>query len=185
MPKCFEKYKETRVVLDCTEVSIQKTKCLDCRLATYSHYKGTNTIKFLIGVAPSGLITFVSKAYGGRASDKQIVLQSKLLDTLSPNDGVMVDKGFLIDDECLQRKLKLIRPPFLHKKIRFSQEEARETATVAAARVHVERSIQRLKVFKILKGTLPFHMKPYLDCIIIIIAGIVNLSSPILGADKF
>lgn len=42
MPRCFEKYKNTRVVLDCTEVPIQRTKCLQSRLSTYSTYKSTH-----------------------------------------------------------------------------------------------------------------------------------------------
>lgn len=185
IPQCFEKYSETRIVLDCTETPIQKTKCSQCRLHSYSNYKGTHTVKFLIGTAPSGLITFVSRGFGGRASDKRIVMQSKLLDLLSPHDGVMVDKGFLIETECHQRKLKLIRPPFLRKKLQFSKEEANNTVSIAAARVHVERSIQRLKILKILKGPIPAHLRNYVNCIIIIIAGIVNLSAPILKSDKF
>lgn len=116
LPLCFKNFKNTRVILDCTEISVQKSKCLKCRILSYSHYKGTNTVKFLIGVAPSGLITFISKAFGGRASDKAIFVNSGLLQLLDPHeDAIMVGKGFLIENECLQNNIKLIRPPLWEK----------------------------------------------------------------------
>lgn len=68
---------------------------------TYSHFKGRHTVKFLIGVAPSGLITYVSRGFGGRSSDKAIFNLSGLMEKLDPhNDAIMVDKGFLIENEC-------------------------------------------------------------------------------------
>ncbi|XP_044743087.1 uncharacterized protein LOC123305438 [Chrysoperla carnea] len=186
MPKCFSKFRSTRVVLDCTEVSTQSTECLTCRLATYSNYKGRHTVKYLVGVTPSGMISFISKGFGGRASDKQIVVRSKLLEKMNPNDAIMVDKGFLIANECAQYGVKLIRPPFFRKeKQQFSATETQNTALIAAARVHVERTIQRLKIFNILKGPIPRPLIPYMDCIMVVLSGIVNLSTPILGPDKF
>ena len=40
LPTCFKKYSNTRVVLDCTEIPVEKPGCLKCRLKLYSHYKG-------------------------------------------------------------------------------------------------------------------------------------------------
>lgn len=37
LPKCFERYTNTRVVIDCFEIPIQRSKCLKCRLPSYSH----------------------------------------------------------------------------------------------------------------------------------------------------
>lgn len=61
------------------------------------------------------------------------------------------------------------------------------TAEIASARVHVERTIQRMKIFKILNGRvgLSLTMVPYMDSIEGIIVGIVNLSAPILSVEKF
>ena len=44
MPKCFKKYTTVRVVLDCTEVPVEKSKCLNCRMLCYSNYKSTHTV---------------------------------------------------------------------------------------------------------------------------------------------
>ena len=56
MPKCFKKYTHTRIVLDCAEVPVEKPKCLRERTLLYSHYKGRPTLKFLVGMAPSGML---------------------------------------------------------------------------------------------------------------------------------
>ena len=99
MPKCFKKFRNTRMVLDCTEIPVEKPGCLKCCLRLYSHYKGCQTIKYLIGVATSGLIAYVSEAFGGKASDKAIFNKSNILDKLIPTrDALMVDKGFDIRD---------------------------------------------------------------------------------------
>lgn len=43
MPECFREYNDTRIVLDCTEVAVQQSGCQNCRIHTYSFYKGTET----------------------------------------------------------------------------------------------------------------------------------------------
>ena len=113
MLKCFAKFRATTSVLDCTEIKIQQPMCLKCRVKFYSHYKGGLTVKFRTKVTPAGLIISVSESFGGRASDKTIFNHSGILQHLeSKRDAIMVDKGFLIDDECMQKKIQLIRPPF-------------------------------------------------------------------------
>jgi len=185
LPKCFSKFANTRVILDGTEIKIEKSKCLRCRIRTYSHYKGAHTMKILIGVTPSGMISFVGDCMGGRASDKVLFLRSGLLEVLNREDAVMVDKGFLIENECLERGITLIRPPFKEAKKQMSPSDAYKTAAIASARVHVERSIQRLKNFKILKNELPQSLLPYCDNIMIVTAGLTNLSCPILSKNRF
>ena len=113
MPKCFEKYQATTSVFDCTEIRIQQPKCLKCCLKFYSHYKGGLTVKFMTGVTPGGMIVGVRETFRGRASDKSIFNQTNVLPLLEiTRDAIMVDKGFLVDDECAERRIKLIRPPF-------------------------------------------------------------------------
>ena len=63
-----------------------------------SHFSGTHTVKFLIGIAPNGAVVFVSPGYPGNTSDKQVTVSSGVLDQLQAGEGIMADKGFLIDD---------------------------------------------------------------------------------------
>ena len=99
-------------------------------------------------VTPAGLITFVSESFGGPASDKTIFNYSGILQYLeSTRDAVMVDRGFLIDNECLQRQIKLIRPPFMKNRNQFTEAEAIDNREIACARVHIERMHQRIKQF--------------------------------------
>ncbi|KAK4884907.1 hypothetical protein RN001_001178 [Aquatica leii] len=161
MPICFQNYKNTRHILDCTEITIEKS------------------------VVPSGLITYVSNGYGGRMSDKAIFNSENIIAKLDPGDAIMVDKGILIKNECQQHFIKLIRPPYLRNRTQFSKEDAQTTASIAKARVHVERAIQRIKIFRICKGTILWTLLPYMDSIMIIIAGLTNLSPPILANSKF
>lgn len=59
MPKCFEQFQSVRIVLDCTEIFIQKPKCLSCRIRFYSQYKSNTTVKIVTGVSPGGIITYI------------------------------------------------------------------------------------------------------------------------------
>ncbi|KAF2898660.1 hypothetical protein ILUMI_07515 [Ignelater luminosus] len=185
IPNCFRNYQSTRIVLDCTEMYIEKSKCLRCRVKTYSHYKSRHTVKFLIGVTPSGLISYLSKGYGGRTSDKAIFNNENLIEKLEIRDSIMVDKGFHIEKECSENFIKLIRPPFLKKEKQFSKADAEKTASIARARVHVECAIQRIKIFKFTKGTIPWSLSPYLQDIMTVIVALSNLQTPILSNDKF
>nr|XP_054921717.1 uncharacterized protein LOC126521601 [Dermacentor andersoni] len=113
----FKEYKDTRMVFDCTEIEIERPKDLVSRLLTYSHYKRTYTAKVLVSETPGGLISYVSPAYGGKASDTYIKKECRVLDKRIPHvDSVMVDKGFLIGELCKEKNIKMIRPPFLMKK---------------------------------------------------------------------
>ena len=186
MPKCFSKFQKTRIIVDCTEVPVENAKCLCCRLKCYSHYKGHQTCKFLVGVSPAGLITAVSVPWGGRASDKVIFEHMPTVKELEPfADAVMADKGFHIEKVLEERGIELYRPPFLRKSRQFIKADATSTVDIAAARVHVQRVIGRVKAFKMLTQTIPWRMVPYLHDIIVVICGITNLARPVLSEDKF
>ena len=185
-PECFKLYKDVLLVLDCTEIPVDAPHCLQCRIRLWSHYKGKLTLKFLIGTAPSGMICYCSKAYGGKASDKAIFLQSNILDQVqSGQDALMVDRGFLIEDECAKKNIKLYRPPFAESLGQMSIENCTRPRNIASARVHVERVMERLKNFKILKLNFNWEMTRYVDMIMVVICGLVNLGPPILSKIKY
>ncbi|KAM7298112.1 hypothetical protein ISCGN_018738 [Ixodes scapularis] len=186
LTKYFNKYRDCRMVLDCTEIPLQRPKNMESQLLTYSHYKGTHTAKVLVCETPGGLISYVSPAYCGRSSDTHITKESGLLEKCLPFiDSVMVDKGFLIDELCSEHKVKLIRPPFLRKKEQLSMQDAKSNQNIAAARVHVERAIQRMKLFRILRDNFSTDLLPQFDDIVAIIAGLVNLSKPLFKDSRY
>ena len=177
----------TAIVLDCTEICVQKQKCLNERILIYSQYKSAHTLKYLIGIAPSGLITFVSKGYGGKASDKHIFEQTCLIEMLEPHsDFIMTDKGFYIEKNCSKIFIELIKPPYLKQRSQFTQSEAVFCKKkIAHARFNVERSTGRLKTLMILKSVIQYHLLNLMNQIMVIIASVTNSSTSILGDDKF
>lgn len=188
MPKCFKPFLSTRVVLDCFETKIASLKCPSCRILTYSSYKGAHTAKICLGVTPAGLISYISTAFGGKASDKYIFNEEHFFtkfELLPYTDSIMVDKGFFIEKECEDHAIKLIRPPFLRKVKQLSADDATKNVSIAKARVHVEREIQRIRVFKIMNQTVELHILPWFDDIASIVCAVVNLGAPILADDKF
>lgn len=93
----------TRVILDATEIQVEKPSLPQLLQETFSNYKNTKTYKALVGISPSGGITFVSKLYAGSISDKELTRNSGILDMLETSDSVMADHGFDIQEDlhCL------------------------------------------------------------------------------------
>ncbi|XP_026021776.1 uncharacterized protein LOC113021362 [Astatotilapia calliptera] len=177
LPDCFQPFPNCRIVLDCTEVSVCNTERLDTQSHLYSQYKGRTTLKALIGVAPNGVITFVSNLYGGSASDKAITADCGVLQHLQPGDMVIADKGFTIRD-ILPEGVSLNIPSFLTNG-QFTQEEVNNNRKISCARIHVERSIQRLKLFSMLHH-IPHQLKKNINKILKACVCLTNLQTPIL-----
>ncbi|KXJ27604.1 hypothetical protein AC249_AIPGENE7624 [Exaiptasia diaphana] len=184
MPQSFkDSYPQTRVIIDCTELFIEMPSSLRSQSKTYSNYKHHNTAKGLVGIAPSGMITFVSDLYSGRTSDKEATRDCGILPLLEEGDSIMVDKGFDIED-ILPKNVSLNIPPFLREKDHFSLEEETETRRIAALRIHVERAIRRIKCFRILKMEFPLSMAADLNKIWVICAYLCNLMPPIIAESE-
>lgn len=180
MPECFKNYPNTTCIMDCAETLMQKSSDLKSRAESYSNYKAHNTVKYCVTISPSGYIMHVSKAYGGRSSDKYIVKDSGVLNNLLPGDEVMADRGFTIQDLLFPLQAKLNIPAFSHGK-QLSDEEVTRTRRVANVRIHVERAIRRMKVYKVLRDTVPITMTRHIDEILRIVAALVNLDSDLIS----
>ena len=57
-------------------------------------------------------ISFLSKCYGGRMSDRH-VRESSFLDLIDPGDVILADRGFPIKEELLLRYANLVIPPLV------------------------------------------------------------------------
>ena len=157
--ECFKPdYTHTTCIIDCSEVFVERESSLSARLETYSNYKSHNTIKFLFATSPTGAIIFVSKFWGGRVSDRHITVHSGFLDKLMYGDLVLADHGFDIADDLALVGASLAIPPFTRGKSQLSQHEVETSRNLPQVRIHVKRSIGRIKKFKILKHTLPIKL---------------------------
>lgn len=182
MPSSLQgKYRNLRCTIDCTEVFIEKPRNLHLQALTWSEYKHNNTIKFLVAIAPNGMISFISKTWGGRASDNVITQQSGFLNLIDPGDLILADRGFLLREELLIRQATLEIPPASKGSEQMTKKEAKDTKKVANARIHVERAIGKLKTFAILKETLPISLVPLIDDIILVCAALTNLQPPLVS----
>ena len=154
LPGVFIKagYKKCRVILDCAEVFIERPKSLINQACTWSEYKHHNTIKFLVGISPTGYITFLSDCYGGRASDRYIAKGSGFYDLLEREDMVMDDRGFQIKEELLLRFCRLQVPPGARAKCQMTTDECNKTKDIVCLRIHVEKAINRINFFEYRKG---------------------------------
>ena len=113
-----------------------------------------NSFNVLTGVAPNGVLTYISNLYPGSISDKEIVQQSGFLQHFVPGDLILADKGFLIQ-YIVPKGVSVNISPFLeHGK--FTESEAKLTKSIASCRIHDERANARLKDFKILSFVPPY-----------------------------
>ncbi|XP_064476199.1 uncharacterized protein LOC135390138 [Ornithodoros turicata] len=180
LPKSFQGFENTRLVLDATEIRIQKPSSLNAQRRTFSTYKHYNTYKAVIGCTPDGYIAFVSKLWGGSVSDSLVVEESGILDQLQPGDGIMVDKGFVFP--AMPPRITLYRPPYRQShEPQMSCADVIETRRVACARVHVERAIRRVKAFHILDRPFPISMIDIAEQVFHVCCFLSNFRLPLIA----
>ena len=167
-------YPKTKIAIDATECKSEKPFRPHAQRVTLSNYKHSNTFKLLVGIMPTGTITFISKLYSGNISDVKIVQLSELADLLSNGDNVMADRGFNIRHILARKRCTLNIPAFSHGRA-LGAKAGRRSAKIASVRIHVERAIRRLKTFKILSGIIPLRFRFLLNQVITTACVLSNL----------
>ena len=182
MPADFkEKFPTTRVIIDCTEVRCEMPSSLLLNSELFSSYKNHVTLKGLVGIAPSGAITFISQLYTGSISHREIVIRSGFLSQKFENgDTVMADKGFQIAD-ILPLGVKLNIPPFLGANTQMSAEDVVRTQQIAGLRIHIERAINKIKNFLIWKGEIPLSLFSVVNQMWSVCAFLCNTQEPLIS----
>lgn len=179
MSPSFKSFKNIRVIVDCTEFHTNMPRNFVKQSNLYSSYKHHHTYKVLIGLAPTGAICFISQAFEGAKSDKDVFIQSGIMDFLVKDDLVMADRGFLIEEELNTIGAKLNIPPFLMGREKLTPQEEVQTKKIAKSRIHVERVIERLKKYKVLRSVIPQFQGPIFSQIVYVVGCLVNFEKPI------
>lgn len=97
LPKCFKPdYEDVCLIIDCTEVFIEKPSQIIQQSCTWSEYKGHNTGKGLIALSPLLLPVFVYDIFPGSKSDEDILRDSGILSLAQEGDRWLADKGFVV-----------------------------------------------------------------------------------------
>ena len=158
LPKCFKPdYEDVYLIIDCTELYIEKPSQVIQQSATWSEYKGHNTGKGLITLSPLMLPVFASDIYPGSKSDEEILSQSGILSFAQQGDRWLADKGFIVQHILDNWGVRVETPAKLEGKKQFSVEEDIHNRKNSQVRVHVERGIRQVKVFRILRGNIPLR----------------------------
>lgn len=172
MPLNFqEKYPKARVVLHAIECPIKRPGCALPQPVTFSKIKNRNTIKFLIGIAPNGLITYVSPSYGGSATDREIVEKSNILHRFDDGDEILVDRGLKIQDLFSSYGVTV------NDKHKFFKKGKKMRMGKCKGSVKVERTFSMLKSYQIFKQSFNQTETMLSSEIALVCAVLVNLKS--------
>jgi hypothetical protein len=184
MPANFARlFPTTKLILDATEIPLEKPLNVEAQSATFSTYKNRNTLKTMVGCTPRGVIVYVSDAYGGSTSDRQIMERSPILTDypFMSGDSIMADRGIMIQDLFASRNVKENTPHMLKGKHQLGAAELVQDRRIASKRIHVERVIGLSKTFKILKKEFKSYRLGLANRIIFVCFMLSNFRNSIVG----
>lgn len=166
-PQIFsEHYPHATCIVDCTEIFVQSP-------TNFKNSTQLNPYKVLYCVAPNGYVMFVSKLFGGEASDACITKDSGFADHLIPGDQIVAGHGFP-NTHVLPPGVTVAPPAFTQDGKKPLEHEVTETHHFTKVNIHIERALNRLKGFKVLRNVILGNVK-HVDDILSICAGLCNL----------
>ena len=153
LPRSFQtSFPKTTCIIDCSEIFIQRRFSLEARAQTWSTYKSNNTAIFLIAIAPSGFIMYISPLYGGRASDNFITKNCGFLNI----------------------------PAFMKGRSQLSEQETIDSRRIAAERIHVERAIMRVKSYRLLNTKYSIKSLRNANKTVRVVVGLCNMRDSLI-----
>ncbi|XP_065662460.1 uncharacterized protein LOC136085018 [Hydra vulgaris] len=160
IPGIFKaKFPRLTSIIDCFEIFVEAPSSLLARAQFYSRYKRHCTIKVFISCTPLGAINFLSKCYGGRASDILITRESGFSSKHMPGDQILADHRFTLQEDFAARSSAELIPAFTRGKKQLLAKEIETSRKIASVRIHIERVIGLMKNrYTILKGIIPLKI---------------------------
>jgi len=118
------------------------------------------------------------RIYGGSTYDTAITKDCGILDCLEPGDVLLVDKGFTIRD-LVPEGVVVNMPAFLSNP-QFTQVEVQTNKKIAGVRIHIERAIQRIKIYRIL-DQIPWQYCKLVNKLFKVCVALTNLQTPTMA----
>lgn len=146
-------------------------------------------MKFLIGISPMGTVSFLSKCWGGRVSDKSLTHSSGFFNYLEHGDTILADRGFTLAEDMAVYGANLAIPSFTCGKEQLSQREVEKLKQLSRVRIHIERVIGLVKNrYLILKGPIAISVLKHkndievanVDKILTVCCALINISPSIV-----
>ena len=134
------------------------------------HGQTTNTIirlNFWLELDLLGFISFLSFCYGGRKRGKFITKDSRFYYLLERDDEVIADSICQIQENLPLLFFRLIVPLGARVKSQMTKSEVKKAKEVPNLQIHVERGINSIKLFRVLKVTIPVTMTQHVYDIIL------------------
>ena len=98
-------------------------------------------------------------------------------------DSIMADRGFTIQNELDPLNVRLSIPSFLGGRSQLTTDEVKESQTIASVRIHVERAIQRVKKFRIIRNEIPLTLHGSVNQIWTVCCLLCNFLPPLIQKD--
>ena len=179
------------VVMDCFELFTERlSSTVKKEYTYYSNYRHIQSIKYLIGIAPPGVVTFISEgSMGGKTSDQQLIGKSGVMKNLLPGDIVMVDRGFNSEESDRFNQSEQARNSFTCWKSELHPVDIEKTQPEEVPEERVIGLI--LRKFRIFEGVIPLEFVklksgdsiPTIEKIVTVCCSFANLYPSILPFD--
>ena len=91
----------------------------------------------------------------------------------------MADRGFDINEDLILQGVGLNIPPFMRGKGQLTETEVITTRQIASLRIHVERTMGRIKSYHIFDRALPATMTNIADRIFYVCCVLTNFQPPL------
>ena len=146
LPECFlKKYSTTTLIIDATEIYIEKPNNPEAQQVTFSSYKNSNTLKALVDIVPKGGFHLFQPCMVVAFLTELTAQKSGLIEKLQHGDVIMADRGFNIQEMLACKGVEVNIPPFMYESGQFNVRELLETRRIASLRIHVEGAMERIK----------------------------------------